>query len=77
MYAFKALTDKMIEIGSEIEMQLETGWRKTGTVISAVNFNGVLWLQVVMGNQLEEGSAFRLSETDIPLEMQPLPYVIE
>ena len=41
-------------------MQLETAWRKTGTIVSAVNFDGVLWLQVVMNNDLEEGTHFRL-----------------
>ena len=42
-------------------MQLETAWRKTGSIVSAVNFDGVLWLQVVMNNDLEEGTHFRFT----------------
>lgn len=61
------------EIGSEVEMQLENNWRKTGIVLSAVNIEGVLWLQVVLNNQLEENTQFRLAE-DIPLNLYPLPY---
>lgn len=74
MFALKAETDLMPEIGSEIEMQLENGWRKTGTILSAVNFNGVLWLQVVLSNQLEAEQQFRLSEEGAALALLPLPY---
>lgn len=74
MFAFKAETETVPEIGGEIEMQLETGWRKTGTILSAVNVDGVLWLQVVLSNQLEENQAFRLTETQTTLEMLALPY---
>ena len=64
------------KLGSEIEMQLETAWRKTGTIVSAVNFDGVLWLHVVMNNDLEEGMYFRLPEDGIVLKIEPLPYSI-
>lgn len=73
MFALKAETDLMPEIGSEIEMQLENGWRKTGTILSAVNFNGVLWLQVVLSNQLEAEQQFRLTE-EVKLSLLALPY---
>lgn len=76
MFAFKAETETVPEIGGEIEMQLETGWRKTGTILSAVNVEGVLWLQVVLSNQLEEHQAFRLAENQTTLEMLALPYVM-
>lgn len=46
-------------------MQLETAWRKTGTIVSAVNFDGILWLQVVMNNDLEEGGI------SVYLKMEP------
>lgn len=73
-YAFKAQTDLIPEIGSEIEMQLENGWRKTGTILSAVNFDGILWLQVVLTNQLEAEQQFRLPENAVALTLLPLPY---
>ena len=76
MYGFKAQTELMPEIGGEIEMQLESGWRKTGTILSAVVSEGVLWLQVVLSNQLEDNQAFRLAENQVALEMLPLPYEI-
>ncbi len=74
MYALQGQTDAAAEIGGEIEMQLEGGWRKTGTILSAVNFNGILWLQVVMANQLEEEAKFRLKDAPTALTLQPLPY---
>lgn len=77
MRTLKAQTSIMPVIGSEIEMQLETGWRKTGTILSAVNFDGVLWLQVVMGNSLEEETIFRLPGSHITLDTYPLPYSVE
>ncbi|WP_293731083.1 folate-binding protein YgfZ [uncultured Actinobacillus sp.] len=74
MVTFKAETEIVPDIAGEIEMQLENGWRKTGTILSAVNVEGVLWLQVVLSNQLEEHQAFRLAENQTTLEMLALPY---
>ncbi|WP_424407327.1 YgfZ/GcvT domain-containing protein [Pasteurella sp. PK-2025] len=59
--------------GTEVEMQLENNWRKTGKILNAINIEGVLWLQVVMNNQLEENASFRLTENS-PLTLFPLPY---
>jgi len=77
MYALKAQTDGTAEIGSELEMQLESGWRKTGVILNAVNVNGELWLQAVMNNQLEDNVKFRLPENGTALEIFPLPYSLE
>lgn len=74
LYTLKAQTDFLPAIGSELEMQLDSGWRKTGTILSAVNFNGVLWLQAVLSNQLEKNTKFRLPENEAELELYPLPY---
>ena len=74
MYVLSGETTVTPKIGSEIEMQLETAWRKTGTIVSAVNFDGVLWLQVVMNNDLEEGTHFRLPEDGTILKIETLPY---
>ena len=76
MYVLSGETTVTPKIGSEIEMQLETAWRKTGTIVSAVNFDGVLWLHVVMNNDLEEGTHFRLPEDGTVLKIEPLPYSI-
>ena len=73
MFIFKAQTQQEVEIGSEIEMQIESNWRKTGTITSAVNLNGVLWLQVVMNNDTTAKQKFRLLN-GVPLEYVVLPY---
>ena len=77
MYVLKAQIDGTAEIGAELEMQLENGWRKTGVIVNAVNVNGELWLQAVMNNQLESNVKFRLPENGTALEIFPLPYSLE
>ncbi len=74
MFLFNAQTNAPVSLGSEIEMQLENGWRKTGFILSAVHFDGILWLQVVMNNQFEAGTVFRLSGTETVLNLIELPY---
>lgn len=76
MFIFKAQTQQEAEIGSEIEMQLEANWRKTGKITSAVNLDGVLWLQVVMNNDIDSEQQFRLPNSEILLERVQLPYSI-
>ncbi|ABR73796.1 folate-binding protein YgfZ [Actinobacillus succinogenes] len=76
MYVFKAATDSIPECGGEIEMQLESGWRKTGTILYALHADGELWLQVVL-NRFEDNPAFRLAKNQLPLELQPLPYDLD
>ncbi|MCQ9123519.1 folate-binding protein [Rodentibacter caecimuris] len=76
MFVFKGDTQETPEVGSEIEMQLESHWRKTGTIISAVNIEGVLWLQVVMNNDINSTQTFRLPEDGCILTIQPLPYIL-
>ncbi|MFZ7308494.1 YgfZ/GcvT domain-containing protein [Avibacterium avium] len=74
MFLFNAQTNAPVSLGSEIEMQLENGWRKTGFILSAVHFDGVLWLQVVLNNQFEPNTEFRLVGNYAPLNLTPLPY---
>ncbi|MFZ7265929.1 folate-binding protein [Avibacterium avium] len=74
MFLFNAQTDTPVSLGSEIEMQLENGWRKTGFILSAVHFDGILWLQVVMNNQFDADTAFRLVGENTKLNLMPLPY---
>ncbi|WP_455487924.1 CAF17-like 4Fe-4S cluster assembly/insertion protein YgfZ [Haemophilus sp.] len=76
MFVFKAQTQQEAEIGSEIEMQIGSNWRKTGTITSAVNLDGVLWLQVVMNNDIDSEQQFRLLNSETLLERVQLPYSI-
>lgn len=74
LFIFAAQTQSLPDIGSALEMALGDNWRATGTITSAVNFHGVLWLQTVLNTPLEEGQAFRLSNCQTLLDMQLLPY---
>ncbi|MEE6031571.1 folate-binding protein YgfZ [Avibacterium paragallinarum] len=74
MFLFNAQTNAPVSLGSEIEIQLENGWRKTGFILSAVHYDGVLWLQVVMNNQFDTDTAFRLVGENTKLNLMPLPY---
>ena len=74
LFIFAAQTQTLPEIGSALEMALGDNWRATGTITSAVNFHGVLWLQAVLNTPLEEGQAFRLPNWQTLLDIQPLPY---
>ena len=74
LFIFAAQTQSLPEIGSALEMALGDNWRATGTITSAVNFQGILWLQAVLNTPLEEGQAFRLPNCQTLLDMQPLPY---
>ncbi|MFZ7142379.1 YgfZ/GcvT domain-containing protein [Avibacterium avium] len=74
MFLFNTQTNTPVSLGSEIEMQLENGWRKTGFILSAVHFDGILWLQVVMNNQFDADTAFRLVGENTKLNLMPLPY---
>lgn len=77
MFVFTAQTNAAVEIGSEVEMQLENSWRKTGIILSAVYFEQTLWLQIVLAKDIPPQKKFRLTNTDIELNLQPLPYNLE
>ena len=74
LFIFATQTQSLPKIGSALEMALGDNWRATGTITSAVNFHGVLWLQAVLNTPLKEGQAFRLPNCQTLLDMQPLPY---
>ena len=61
--------------GKQVLKEIHPVLSQLGTV-SAVNFDGVLWLQVVMNNDLEEGTHFRLPEDGTVLKIESLPYSI-
>lgn len=62
------------EIGGAIEVLLDTHWRKTGTVISSVSCQGHVWVQVVLNNDTDINSIFRINENSEPFTIYPLPY---
>ncbi|WP_373603110.1 folate-binding protein YgfZ [Aggregatibacter sp. HMT-949] len=76
MFILKGKTQTLPAIGSEIEMRLESNWRKTGSIINAVNLDGLLWLLVVLNNDIDPTQVFRLAQDETTLVVQPLPYAL-
>lgn len=78
MYLLHASTDLTPIAGQDIEMSLDTNWRRAGVVVNAVNIHGDLHLLAVLPNDLEPGQALRLAEEpSIVLQVRPLPYSLE
>lgn len=63
------------EIAGGVEMQLGENWRTTGTILASVIYEKTLWVQVVMNNDIEPNTAFRVN--GIPLKFCELPYALE
>jgi len=76
MFILKGKTQTLPAIGDEIEMRLESNWRKTGSIINAVNLDGQLWLLVVLNNDIDPTQVFRLAQDETALSVQPLPYAL-
>ena len=76
MFILKGKTQTLPAIGDEIEMRLESNWRKTGSIINAVNLDGQLWLLVVLNNDIDPTQVFRLAQDETVLAVQPLPYAL-
>ena len=76
MFILKGKTQTLPAIGDEIEMRLESNWRKTGSIINAGNLDGLLWLLVVLNNDIDPTQVFRLAQDETALAVQPLPYAL-
>ncbi|WP_130099427.1 tRNA-modifying protein YgfZ [Siccibacter turicensis] len=65
--------------GEDLEMQMGENWRRTGTVLAAVQLDdGRVLVQVVMNNDMEAGSVFRVrDDASHTLTIQPLAYSLE
>lgn len=65
--------------GDDLEWQLGDKWRRTGTVLAAVKLaDDAVWVQVVMNNDMEADSVFRIREdVEHSLAIQALPYTLE
>ncbi|MCR4245811.1 tRNA-modifying protein YgfZ [Enterobacter hormaechei] len=66
------------EAGEALEMKMGENWRRTGTVLAAVQLDdGRLLVQVVMNNDMEPDSVFRVRDDANTLSIEPLPYSLE
>jgi len=66
------------EAGEDLERKMGDNWRRTGTVLAAAQLDdGRVIVQVVMNNDMEPDSVFRVREDANTLSIEPLPYSIE
>lgn len=62
MFTLVADEIEAVEIGSSVQMALENGWRKTGTIINFAHYQQQTWLQVVLNKDVPPETPFRLAE---------------
>ena len=66
------------QAGEDLELKMGENWRRTGTVLAAVQLDdGRVLVQVVMNNDMEADSVFRVRDDANTLSIQPLPYSLE
>ncbi|HFZ8995544.1 TPA: tRNA-modifying protein YgfZ [Citrobacter freundii] len=78
LWSLAGVASRVPEAGEDLEMQMGENWRRTGTVLAAVKLNdGQVLVQVVMNNDMEAGSVFRVRDDAHTLHIMPLPYSLE
>ncbi len=66
---------RLPEAGEDLELKMGENWRRTGTVLAAVKLeDGQVVVQVVMNNDMEPDSIFRVRDDANTLHIEPLPY---
>ncbi len=66
------------DAGEDLELKLGDNWRRTGTVLAAVQLeDGRVLVQVVMNNDMEPDSVFRVRDDSFTLAIEPLPYSLD
>ena len=74
-YILHADSDESPAAGTDIEVQLNENWRRTGQVVNAANINNQLWLIAVLPNDTTPADMLRLKSDSAPaLRIMPLPY---
>ncbi|MDC9596658.1 tRNA-modifying protein YgfZ [Xenorhabdus anantnagensis] len=79
MYWLAGSASSLPVAGDDLEWQLGDKWRRTGSVLAAVKLvDGSIWVQVVMNNDMEIESVFRIREDEgSTLTIQVLPYSLD
>ncbi|OTA21766.1 folate-binding protein [Xenorhabdus beddingii] len=79
MYWLAGSASTLPAAGDDLEWQLGDKWRRTGSVLAAVKLaDDSVWVQVVMNNDMEAGSIFRIREDgNHALTIQVLPYSLD
>jgi len=69
---------RLPEAGEDLELKMGENWRRTGTILAAVQLDdGRLLVQAVMNNDMEPDSIFRVRDDANTLSIEPLPYSLE
>lgn len=78
LWTLAGTASRVPEAGEDLELQMGENWRRTGTVLASVKLDdGRLLVQVVMNNDMEPGSVFRVRDDANTLNIEPLPYSLE
>ncbi|AOM41040.1 tRNA-modifying protein YgfZ [Xenorhabdus hominickii] len=79
MYWLAGSASSLPAAGDDLEWQLGDKWRRTGSVLTAVKLaDNAVWVQVVMNNDMEADSVFRIREDEgHALTIQALPYSLD
>lgn len=78
LWTLAGRASRVPEAGEDLELKMGENWRRTGTVLAAVQLDdGRLLVQVVMNNDMEAGSVFRVRDDANTLSIEPLPYSLD
>lgn len=76
LYWLAGHASRVPAVGEDLEWQLGENWRRTGSVLAAIQLgDGKVWVQAVLNNDLAADSVLRVrDDADSVLSIQPLPY---
>ena len=78
LWTLAGRASRVPEAGEDLELKMGENWRRTGTVLAAVQLDdGKVLVQVVMNNDMEADSVFRVRDDASTLSIEPLPYSLE
>lgn len=78
LWTLAGRASRVPEAGEDLELKMGENWRRTGTVLAAVQLDdGRLLVQVVMNNDMEANSVFRVRDDANTLSIEPLPYSLD
>lgn len=76
LYWLAGKAGRVPDVGDALELKMGENWRRTGTILAAVQLeSGEVWVQAVLNNDLEADSVLRVQgDEGGQLAIQPLPY---
>lgn len=78
LWSLAGKASRVPEAGEDLELQMGENWRRTSTILAAVQLDdGQVLVQVVMNNDMEADSVFRVRNDANTLHIVPLPYSLE